>query len=392
MKNKIVLAAILSIFNMHNDIEAMHTPAPKATVAEQVDLTNTLSEWPKVNPMTHEEFIYYQKETWNPQLTLKQNQERLLQMFLDTCCDFSFKTLFPGIDNVLFAGKTDSGNEIAFFNEGNYKTVKLGGRIHILSETFGEICSFSPTTFRTTLGTISHIYDINEQIKSQLIGYFSILSQDPVGCKLLRIAVSKFFCNKTPKIVFIPQKGFKNKFEYTGLTKDDGRPINYLLFPYDVEERRATVSTISFDKLSNDFIIAQQILPIEAFFLHEIIHAIHHIDKTYSNSNEDIVIRQRYGNCRELTTIYNGVPVTIPAQQIQSIWSGYLENDEEYSTMFGPRNLGRDLKLDLLNESAYLSGKYHFIRIAHLETETWTLEDNGELFKDFVKKLFINFP
>ncbi len=119
-------------------------------------------------------------------IILAENKERLLDSFIETCVDFSFKTKTPERNGVLY-GQTSSGEQIAILHKGN------------ISSTRGVPISTSVAFF-----TCSRLYNFNENLKRQIMSYLTMLAQDLIGCKLLRIVTAKFAANQLPKIIFVP--------------------------------------------------------------------------------------------------------------------------------------------------------------------------------------------
>lgn len=85
---ELLLASVLITLSFCS-VEAMNS-SRSMSQEESFDLKQPLAEWPRIHPFNSQsEMNYYKNETWSFRLTLKENQEALVEKFVDNCCDFS---------------------------------------------------------------------------------------------------------------------------------------------------------------------------------------------------------------------------------------------------------------------------------------------------------------
>jgi hypothetical protein len=131
------------------------------------------------------------------------------------------------------------------------------------------------------------------------------------------------------------------------------------------------------------FIVDWGIVPKESNLLNEIIHAIHPgTERTYRNTT-NILKRSNY-DC----FYFRSQGQDWLRMQESNLNVSIFFDDEVYRTMFGITSKG----LELINEAAYLSHRYKFIRPAFLGDQTRFVIDGQELtpkqMRQFFKKYF----
>lgn len=369
MKNlKRLLLAIAFVIFSFGDAEAMN-PSYSASQESNFDMKKPLSEWPRVHPFSSQkEMDYYKKGTWNSKLTLEQNQKALVKKFVNECCDFSFKITKKSQD--LCLGELDSSKKILFNRSGNDDleifTKSSNGR---LLELFVNI---NDQEFSLPLDTpvVTKFLDMDsmEKYKGIFENYFKYMSQDPVGCKLFRVLMTKIAISGLPKIIFIPVSGSEldimgraaiypaNDIGYISGLKKMGSATRFILFdPRLFISKRAEVCLLRYDGISRALSLGKTDFgPVDSTLFHEMVHWLHHGKEEKFKSNLAIEKRLRSRIAWNLSREkYN---------KFRKENNKMYTNDEEYHTMFGLTEQG----LDLLNESSYSSHRYGFTHLSHL--------------------------
>lgn len=110
MIKKLLLITILIVLYFRNIVAMNEVPA--AFLSNLSDhLTQPIDRWNKLSPLTNEEMRIY-KKTWNYKSTLTMNKSNLADIFCDVCCDFSFSILSDG--NGVVRGRSLSNPHIIF--------------------------------------------------------------------------------------------------------------------------------------------------------------------------------------------------------------------------------------------------------------------------------------
>jgi len=217
MIKKVLLISILIILYFRN-IESMDRMSSVPSVNEGFNLTQPLCNWKKLSPLTSKEMRIYNK-TWDYRATLYRNKINLADLFYDTCCDLSFK-IVKAENNVVYGKSTTNPNIIFLEN-----VLATNSFLRKDSE------KYAVTNFLNNVGTPREFtFEIREQIKKQI----RTLSEDPVGCKLLRITTAKIVAGKLPKLIFIPLR--KN----SEAVVDEGMSIHFGEYGWQMESDKFT--------------------------------------------------------------------------------------------------------------------------------------------------------
>jgi hypothetical protein len=326
-----------------------------------VNLTGPLSGFKKLHPFGNDtEMDYYKNDTWNPGLTLENNQKELIRKVTDNCCDFSFK-ITESSENVCL-GELDSSQKFFFSrksdldiqpdDDGNFFVIDGDQELPIHLDT-ANLLGFSAA---------GSMKEYEQKLKDCLL----MIAKDPVGCKLLRVFLTKTVVNKLPKMIFVPIKKESMVSNYSTISQSVFYNMAHSL---NLDEKWTKTRLITFSPEffshrlpsyfvrhrkeggKEEFLISVNAMPKEALLLHEMMHFYHAFseDKTGSIS----VINKRMGNKVRGVGRLNGriLPMSV-------ILYG---NDEEYHTMYGITEEG----WDSVNESSYLAHRYKCIRYSH---------------------------
>ena len=415
LKKKILsyLAGVLVFFGyMSTEVEGM-TKA-YANSESQFDLSQSLSKWPILNLLETQKEKDIYESIWDPNSSLKQNQERLFDLFLKTCCDFSFTTKETEVPGV-FVGEGESGTPIVFVDSD--------------IETSGDFCldniwlqnpKEKGKKFRVNLTTTilneMRPLEFSEKEKHRLKQYLKKLTEDSVGCELLRVAVAKYGArkNKSEKIKFLPVKSNYVDFayalgasmwQYIGLNQHIDLSVyrkhwkkqEFILFSPDWfrTECKGFLMKLNNNKKETEssktkkLTVYWDVIPKESNLLNEIIHAIHSgTEKTYKKTT-NILKRSNHDYLYVRSKKRDWSKIEEPKFNISIFY-----DDEVYRTMFGITSKG----LDPISEAAYLSHKYKFIRPAFVGDQTKFILDGRELsqkqmcqfFKEYFKSSHID--
>lgn len=353
-----------------------------ASSEKRFDVSQSLSKWPILNPLESlkEKEIY--DLAWNQNKSLKENRENLFNLFLKTCCDFSFnaeETEVPGV----FIGEGESGTPIVF----------VGSDVETLSDLYlndiwlqnskkkGKKLKVNLTT--TVLHDMRPLNFMEEQ-KDQLKQYIKKLTEDSVGCELLRVAVAKYGAkkDKLEKIKFLPVQSKHvdfayvigaNMWQYIGLSqhidlsmyRKHWKKREFILFSPDWfnTEHKGPLMRLHKDKTSKikKFVVDWEIIPKEVNLLHEIIHAIHpDIEKNYRKTT-NILGRSNYDCFFVRSKTQDWIKI-----EVASLNVSMFRDDEILRTMHGVTSKG----IDPISESAFLSHRDDCIRPAFIGDQT----------------------
>lgn len=108
---------VILVFFCCADIQAMFWSGVNNNVEKSFDVKMPLSEWPIVNSLTTERELEMYRSTWNPENTKEKNQQSLVDQFMKTCCNFSFKKR-PERLRGISVGRLDNGEDIIFAESG----------------------------------------------------------------------------------------------------------------------------------------------------------------------------------------------------------------------------------------------------------------------------------
>ena len=400
---KIIFATLLIAVGSVN-AEAMQVAQLKSHFPDKY--RRPLAEWSLVHPFTsQEEMDFYNNETWHNYLTLEQNRIELVKSFVEECCDFSFKMKTIRLKEIDL-GYVDSGEHLIFASEDVYI---CAGKDSTEMTIYNDKCDdnvglFAPCTAPSFIGY--RPVDECMKYKDQFIKYFSKMAEDPVGCKLFRIALTKHVVNNLDKITFIPAVSYEDNGQ-SNIICNSGGSIYYHLaeLENDLAKKRLEQGLqyrfITFDpefftkdlfvgviKYENDDIKFDVVEFFrEAALFHEIVHSLH--SNVHKKLQESKNIRRR-----STTTVFKYTPKNGCDPHYargDSINVGLFHNDEEYHTIYGITEEG----LDLLNESSFSAHTRGFVRASHgdilnadllIGKTNFGKKKTGEFFQKFFTK------
>lgn len=355
------------------------------------DVKMPLSQWPVVNSLITQRELDWYRSMWDATKTLEENKKELVNQFIETCCDFSFKKKereLPGIT----VGGTDNGDDIVFPEKGvsiytrpnseevliyNEKDRSLGLRAHVTTNIFLNVIPL----------------DFSPKMRNDIEKSISELAEDSVGCEILRIAISKYKggVRGLSKITFIPVKNKGVGLAYTTncnvwkyMKRNEGRhgskyrklckERKFIMFSQNWFESEQTALFLKMNDFSNngeeeEFSLFSGAIPKEASFIHQIIYALNVGEN--NEYRETQLIEDRTISKYFCTYLKQTGNCLIPGKQINK---ALFMDDKIYRTMYGLTNEG----LDLLNESAYLAHRYKLIRPTYMGSDI-QLSINGKL-------------
>ena len=377
--SRFLLTFVIAIFCCV-DAKAMGNSRFETKSSITSNFRKPLAEWSKVHPFSSQkEMDYYKNCTWFPELTLEQNQKKLVKNFVERCCDFSFRIQPMGLKEI-DVGYLSSGEYLIFTNASiNIESNRDSENMLIYSEHYenegGLLARCTTSSFMEYRPV-----DSGEKYKDKFIECFSKLAEDSVGCKLLRIALTKHVVNNFQKTAFIPAVPYKDE-KLASITCNSGCYIcsqlaelenvsaikyleqnpryRFITFSPEFFSEAIHVGIIKYDNGDILFNIVEFFR--ESALFHEIIHSLH------TNVNNKLLrstnIKRRSNPESFRYTLKSDIdPVFFRCSRINV---SLFHNDEEYSTMYGLTSKG----LDLLNESSYLAHRYGFIRASHGDLE-----------------------
>ena len=369
-------AALLMFFGCSYVQSMSCTNVPKPSV-RFFDTKMPLSEWPILNTLTTQKEQKSYESAWNPKKTLQENKQSLVNQFMKTCCDFSFKIKTRELTNIT-VGRLDSGEDIVFSKSGINITARPNSAeilIYNEKEQTKGLKAYASTNIFFNIEPV----DLTEQIQEKLKEYISELAEDSVGCELLRIAISKYKGNKElPKITFIPAQNQNIGFAYTS----DSSVWRYLKNEYHLDKYKEFYKNSKFiifsqkwfnsyhsgfflkmedDEKNPDFSLNTGIIPNEAVFLHQLIYALN-VEET-DEPRETQLIENRILYKYFCGNFSKSGDCLIDSKQLNNF---LFVDDNVYRTMYGFTKSG----LDLVNESSYLAHRYNLIRPMYLGTDT----------------------
>ncbi|GHU14804.1 hypothetical protein FACS189449_11980 [Alphaproteobacteria bacterium] len=321
-----------------------------------------------------EEYNYFINKTWDSSKTLADNQKILVDTFMKTCLDFSFRvTKKEGVN--VFWGATSSQSNILMLSQSKEKSA---APIPIPPRTIVNILD-SDTVSSTSL---------NEETKIR--STIEMISKVPIGCKLLRTLITKCEVNHYKKLVVIPTGNGEiqnsiSKFFFeilqmlgTPIKKEEDLPPRevFLEIPDDIAGQGDSPVAF-FDAKERVFIIKPIRLSADVLVFHELVHWLHILD---GHADTDLktseVTQKRFwadkkpaSDATETLAKYNNkLALLIP-------------NDEENRTILGLSRLG----LDSLCEAAYTVSAYRYVRLAHSSAVESDVETKTFI-SDFLEK------
>jgi len=371
---------------------------------DQFNISQSLSEWPILNLLETQEEKDIYESIWDSNKSLKQNQNRLFDLFLKTCCDFSFTAKETDVSGI-FVGEGESETPIVFVDSD--VEIITGGFLENLwlqnSKEKGKKIKVNMTT--TVLHGMRPL-DFTKEQKEQLKQYLRKLTEDSVGCEVLRTSIAKYEArkNKSEKIKFLPVQSNRVDFAYVlgasmwqyiglsqhidlGMYKKHWKKQEFILFSpdwFNIEHKGFLMRSFK-DKGSKTrkFVVDWDVVPKESNLLNEIIHAIHSSTEKVYKKTTNILKRSNYDYFYVRSKGEDWARIGEPNFNISIFF-----DDEVYRTMFGITSKG----LDLINESTYLSHKYKFIRPAFIGDQTRFVLDGKEFnqkqMRQFFKKYF----
>lgn len=370
---KFLFALTLAIFG-YISVEAMQVVQSEPLFVNKY--RKPLAEWPIVHPFTSQkEMDFYKNATWHPELTLEQNQKELVKNFVEKCCDFSFKIKPMGLKEIDL-GCLDSQEYLIFTSEAVYvDTDKNSTNMIIYNDKCEDNAGlFAPCTTSTFIGY--RPFDECAKYKNRFIKYFSKIAEDPVGCKLFRVAITKHVVNNLDKIAFIPAVAYEDNGQ-SDITCNSGCCLCYHLEKEGNAEAKKRLEQdqryrfITFDpeffkkdlsvgviKYENDKVIFDIVEFLrESALFHEIVHSLH--TNVHKKLLESKNIRKR---SPPIVLKYTSNSDSEPHYaRIENINVGLFHNDEEFHTIYGITENG----IDLLSESSFSAHNSRFIRASH---------------------------
>ncbi|MBO7536824.1 MAG: hypothetical protein J6T29_00600 [Alphaproteobacteria bacterium] len=295
----------------------------------------------KMHPFSDQkEMDYYLHNTWDSKLTKRENQKKVVDDFVDNCCDFSLKITQKSNDYCI--GELATSRKILFSN----KLVKE------LSLPLNTIVS--PDAFPISS---------SDKYKDQFIRIFSKMAESSVGCKLFRIITAKVAVNGWPKLPFIPIDGEKIK-EMGLIAIQEAANVGYWFgsdmqgdswnkLMYFSPEVFSTTDYACVAKYEgNELRLMDEVLPLDVSMFHELLHFLHLDSREKSQISSAIKKRSDIRITPYLSKKYD---------EYVSVNKWLYRNDEEFRTMFGLTEQG----IDPLNEAAYFVQTRKAIRFHH---------------------------
>lgn len=355
---------------------------------KKFEISQPLSEWPKVSLSTIEEKFCYDLN-WDKKKALVENQRELMKNFMEICCDFSFQITEKNLSGV-YAGKFDSGEDIVFVNDKtrigvNYDTNK----VTFFSENdAGKGLEVHPLT--SLLLNVKPV-DFQEWMKCEFERYIQRFVEDPIGCEVLRMSIAKYEAGQRglSKIKFIPIDNEKMDLGYTSgsyvwkYVRQSGRQSfdiyeepseenKFIIFSpnwFNTDQRGLILKLGKTKSGADSFMINTGIMPREAGLMYQIIYATQS-GKLNSYSGTQLIEKRDNQKC--FRGNFEGVGSFSISKKRFNV--SIFKNDRIYHVMYGLTKQG----IDLVNESSYLAHKYKIIRPAYVGFKT-NVNINGKL-------------
>ncbi len=364
------------------------------------DAKMPISQWPITNSLSSQKELYwYNKLSWNPEKTLEENKKQVVKQFMKTCCDFSFKRTKLELRGIT-VGKIASGEDIIFSEKGTLlRAMPESAEVLIFNEKekFKGLRTSMTTNIFINLNPIS----LTHSMKSNFEKILNVLSEDPVGCEMMRVAISKYkgSIEKLPKLTFVPVTNQKIGLSYTtncnawkyvrknseisaGIYKKFCKDSKFIMFSPEwfTTNQTGVFLKINDSSQTEDVLIKQGIVPKEGILLHQMIYAFN-VGEENEYRETQLISERTYpqyfhGNFKNIGDC------VIPSTQVNC---SIFADDKVYRAMYGLSPQG----LDLINESSYFAHRYKFIRPTYIGINTKLNINNTNLNKkesyEFVK-------
>lgn len=382
------------IFLSCANTQAMGLAGIEKNMGRSFDIKMPLSQWPIINSLVTQRELDWYRSTWDATKTLEENKKDLVNQFMETCCDFSFKRKKEELHGIT-VGRTESGEDIIFPEKGtsicarpnstevliyNEKDRSLGLKAHVTTNIFLNI----------------NPLDFTQQMRNNFEKTISELTEDPVGCEVLRVAISKYkgSARKLSKITFIPVKNKEIGLAYTtnsnvwkymrrnrGIRRNKYRKLckdnKFIMFSpnwFDSEQAALflKINNTAYVGREFKFSLISGIIPKEASLIHQIIYALNVGEN--NEYRETQLIEERTISDYFYANLKGTGNCVISGKQANHF---LFMDDKVYRTMYGFTNEG----LDLINESSYLAHRYGLIRPTYLGPNTQFSINSGPLSK-----------
>ena len=373
------------------DIQAMSFVNIEKNRRRSFDVKMPLSQWPIINSLTTQRELDWYRTMWDETKTLEENRKELVNQFMETCCDFSFAKKKGELQGIM-VGRTDNGDDIVF----SEKRVGIYARpnseeVLIYNEKdrfFGLRAHISTNIFLNMTPL-----DFTQNMKNEFEKNISVLTEDSMGCEILRVAISKYkgSIKELPKITFIPVKNKEIGLAYTTsnnvwkyIKKDIGihrskyrklcKEHKFIMFSPNWFSSEQTALFLKTNNSANnagdsELSLISTVIPKEASLIHQIIYAL---NVGENNEYRETQLIEERNISQYFRTNFKGTgDCIISGRQIN--YSLFID-DKIYRTMYGLTNEG----LNLLNESSYLAHRYKLIRPTYMGSNV-QLRINGKI-------------
>lgn len=385
-KNRRQLVTMLSLILFSGvEVQGTQKQLPRFNEDNRLGISlSVLDKSPKISLLkTDGEKDWYDR-LWSSDRTLEENLDNIRNEFVETCCDFSFKNLNELIPGV-YLGRFDDIGDVLFTDDG----------VHIgLKHDLSKVLLISPKDDKKVVrvGLKSRMLpgirplSFRNWMKDKFKEYIYKLSEDSVGCDVLRVAIAKYKNDKEnnegrlSKIRFVPVENERIGFSYTvGSTVWRCLSAKQKQMIGDIEEYVVNDNIVVFspkwikedqpgfsikireDSEVGEISISSDVYPLEAGLLHHILYVLH--DDKLDRLKETKVIESRSNSGK----FYGYLPkFGVISTYGSKINASLLRNDEVFRTMFGITSQG----IELLNESSYLAHRYGWIRPVPIGMET----------------------
>ncbi|MBO7537132.1 MAG: hypothetical protein J6T29_02210 [Alphaproteobacteria bacterium] len=339
------------------------------------EISQPLSEWPKVSTLSEEEELCY-KLTWDKGKRLEENKIELIKNFISTCFDFSFKTKETGIKGI-YLGEFDDGENVVFIDKEARTSINHGsGEIMFFNEKDGN----NRLEAHPRMGLLHDIkpLDFAEWMKYEFERYIQRIVEDPVGCEILRVSIAKYKAGQRglPRIKFIPQDDPKMNLAYTpgsyvwkharrigrsefNIYSESCRENRFIMFSpewFNTDQTGLIMKLRKTKSGAEDFILKKGIVPKDVSLIYQIIYVMH-VEGTDTDGTQ--VIEKRDDQSWFQGNLDGVGPFSISRKRLSIL---IFKNDKILRTMYGLTKQGLD---PFVNESSYMSSRYNCIRPAY---------------------------
>ena len=367
------------------------------------DVKMPLSQWPIVNSLVTQREMDWYRSTWSAAKTLEENKKEVVDQFIKTCCDFSFKKKKQELKGIT-VGRTERGEDIVFSEKGTNICVRPNSAevlIYNEKERYRGLKAYVTTNIFLNISPL----DFTKQMRSKFEKFISELAEDPVGCEVLRIAISKYKASirGLPKITFIPVNNKEIGLAYTTdsnvwryIKRSDGMRSNkyrrlrndskFIMFSPEWFDVKQTGLFLKMDNSEDnneegfEFSLSSGVIPKEASLIHQIIYAL---NVRENNERKETQLIEERTIPKYFHASFKGVgDCLISGKQIN--YSLFVD-DKIYRAMYVFTKEG----LDLINESSYLAHRYKLIRPTYVGPNT-ELSINGRALSKTESYRFLN--